>query len=589
MAADSEKTQATDAEMVKMLQEAIAAIPHPLCIYDANDRVLACSDKYRRIHSPAFVGLGKNLVGHDLRFEQVLRATYAEKVPADQVEARVQAELRRHRRPGGYIKDIHSEGRWYRRTKTVGPNGVVVGLSVSIDELIKKSEALEAVRSQLEHQAYHDPLTELSNRRGLNEYLREVSRSLVGTDELVALLHVDLDKFKAVNDTLGHDAGDQVLLEASRILKREVRTSDFVARVGGDEFVLVCRNIQEEADIARIAQRIVEKMKQPIFYGEEMCQIGASIGIALCSEGFDVSRIMMDADIALYEAKNKGRSCFEFFYPRYRDRFSALQKQVNAVREAMMLNAFEPFFQPQVCVRTGKILGMEALARWRDREAGVIPPGQFLHALDEARLMDELDTVMLRKSLKALQEWDQLGYDIPMMSINLSSSRLSQANVVDHFKWALDEAGFEPNRIGLEILENVIVEDAHSVISANVRRLSEAGFHISLDDFGTGRASISGLRHLALNRIKIDQTFVKGIDKDPELNLITGAMISLVKNLGMEVVCEGVEQEEERDVVAKLGCDVLQGYLISRPLSVEKVPIWVDGYLESLEPKQKIA
>ena len=148
--------------MVAMLQEAIAAIPHPLCIYDANDRVLACSDKYRRIHGPAFVGMGQDLAGHDLRFEQILRATYAEKVPADQVETRVQAELRRHRRNGGYSKDIHSEGRWYRRTKTVGPNGVVVGLSVSIDELIKKSEALEEVRSQLEHQAYHDPLTVLS-------------------------------------------------------------------------------------------------------------------------------------------------------------------------------------------------------------------------------------------------------------------------------------------------------------------------------------------------------------------------------------------------------------------------------------------
>ena len=580
----------TEAEAaLTLLLEAIDEAPIPLCIYDSDDKLFACSAAYRDLHSPALDDFDSALINGDVTLQTVMETRFEARFPTEEARALVEAEVQRHRRSDDPSSDIQTDGYWNRQFKSVTSSGQVMSMNLSIDELVRKSQALSSVKEELEFQAYHDPLTELPNRRAMVEHLDTLTYGGLFNVFDVAVLHVDLDKFKAVNDTLGHDAGDMVICEASKVLRSVVRDSDMVARVGGDEFVLVCKKVPSKDTVASIAQRIVDGMKEPIPYGEEYCQIGASVGIAICETAREIGQSLINADIALYEAKRNGRSCYEFFSPRHRDRFIALQRQITAVREAMQLNAFDPYFQPQVCAKTGRLLGVEALARWIEREKGVLGPGNFLPAIAEARLADELDAMILRKSLQALVSWDQAGLNVPMVTVNVSSERLADPNIVETFKWAVDEFGVLPERIGIEILENVFVDAENGPVAQNVRSLSEAGFHTALDDFGTGHASIAGLRSLALNRVKIDRSFISNIDSQEDLRTIVSAVVPLAKNLGMDVLCEGVETQAELETVAELGCDAIQGFWIAKPMSAEMLGIWVEAQRSEDEPMLKIA
>lgn len=566
------------------LREAIDAVPVPLSIFDANDRLLVCSGAYRHQVASAYGDLPDDLLAEPVHFRDIVAARMAAEHDPAQAARRTAVELRRHRDTRRKKVDINLDGSWTRRTHSVAPRGQVVNLDTPIDELIQNSRALAEAKRALEHQALHDPLTDLPNRRGLAAHLEELAKRS-DASENVAVLHVDLDKFKLVNDTLGHDAGDKVLDRAAQILRGEIRCTDLVARVGGDEFVIICRDVDDEATAANFAQRIVELMAVPIPYNGDWCQIGASIGIALTESRRIGHSTLIDADIALYEAKKRGRGRYEFFSPIYRDRSAALQKRINEVRTGLDLNAFEPYFQPQVCARTGALRGFEALARWCDPENGVRGPGEFLPALIEARLIDRLDDTMMRQSIAALADWDEMGTVVPAVTLNLSDLRLAGDGFVDKISWAVEEAGLTPERIGLEILENVVV-DTGNVVDI-LTRLSAVGFPLSLDDFGTGNASIGGLRTLSLQRIKIDRSFVSGIDTDPELQVITGAMITLARNLKLEALCEGVETEDEADTLRWLGADSFQGYLFGRPMERTSVPGWIEWYTDDQADKAR--
>ena len=576
-------------EQLRVLNEAINEAPFALCIYDANDRLVACSEPYRALYAPALDTFDGLSTEPKPTISDILSEAFSARVADEEADKLTQSEVLGHRSACCQTQDGFHDGKWSRRVNGVTSSGLVIGLTLSIDELVRRSETLSEAKALLEHQAYHDPLTDLPNRRAMVEYLEALASGKRPHAFDVALLHVDLDKFKAVNDTLGHDAGDMVICEAAKILKTVVRQTDFVARIGGDEFVVICEQIPDDAALRRIAERIVEQMRQPIYYGEDICQIGASIGIAVCETPRQIDGVLMNADIALYEAKRNGRGCFTFFEPRHRDRYTDVQRQIAAVREAVELNAFDPYFQPQVCAKTGRFLGVEALARWIERERGVLGPGHFLPAISEARLDEALDEAILRKSLQALVEWDAQGIEVPTLSVNVSAARLAGANVVDMFKWATDSMNIAPERLGIEILENVFVDEGQGAVAKNVRSLAEAGFRIALDDFGTGYASIAGLRNLALNRVKIDRSFVKNIDGQKDLQVIVGAMVSLAKKLDMEVLCEGVETPAELETVTALGCDAIQGFYIARPMSAETFAAWAEGYVERQQDLSMIA
>ncbi len=327
-----------------------------------------------------------------------------------------------------------------------------------------------------------------------------------------------------------------------------------------------------------MADRLVQRLADPIQYKEETCQIGGSIGIAFCPKGWSISRILINADLALYQAKAKGRGCYELYASELRDKFNRTEAMGHELRSALSAGQFEPYFQPQVNAATGQICGFEALARWNHPDRGMVSPGEFIPAAEAAGLMGDIDNVMMTKSFAAMRAWLDAGIDVPQISINISGDRLSNPQIVDQIKWAAETYQLDPSCIGLEILESVLVDEEKRTLVANVNALSAAGFRLELDDFGTGHASISALRTLSIDRIKIDRSLVSDIHRDDELKTITGAIIAMARALNIEVLAEGVECEAEQSILISMGCGFVQGFGIARPMVRHMVDEWIHSY-----------
>lgn len=564
-----------DLEDLEVLRDAIDAVPHPFSVYDRHDRLIACSQAYRQLHAAGFRSVSEH---GSLYHKDIIKASFRDRFSGSGVERKIEAELSRHRTANGYTKDVNTYGYWARRIKRVTERDTVVGFSMNIDELVNKTKALAQAKRQMEHQAAHDPLTGLPNRRGLqtflNQNLDETGRALRD----IAVLHLDLDKFKSINDTLGHDAGDAVLLAAATILRDEVRKVDLVARIGGDEFVIVCLNSDSPEDMGALAKRLIKRLAAPIRYQDETCQIGGSVGIAFCPKRWSIARILINADLALYQAKANGRGCYELYTSEMRDQFLRTEAMGTELRAAIAAGQFEPHFQPQVNAATGQVCGFEALARWNHPDRGMVSPGEFIPAAEAAGLMGEIDNVMMTKSFAAMRAWLDAGIEVPQISINISGDRLSNPQIVDQIKWAAETYQLDPGCIGLEILESVLVEEEKRALVQNVNALSAAGFRLELDDFGTGHASISALRTLSIDRIKIDRSLVSGIHRDKELRTITGAIIAMARALNIEVLAEGVECEAEQSILIAMGCGFVQGFGIARPMALPMVEEWMHSY-----------
>ncbi len=563
-----------------VLQDAIAWVPFNMVVFDETDRLIACSNQYRDTFAETGATIPDNLLERPIFFDDLVSSFVQSNFTAETSKQKAEIEKSRHRVPGGWQRDMKSNGEWIRRIKNVTPNNNVVSVSLSIDELIQKSTALAKMKRQLEYQAFHDPLTELPNRRALADHMRGVLASAQQNGTKTALLHIDLDKFKAVNDTMGHEAGDHVLRIAADKFRRSIRGSDFVARVGGDEFVVVQQETATNLEPAAVAQRIVNAMKEPISYNDETVRIGASVGISvrenIGTSAEEIDRFLSEADHALYEAKRKGRGCFDFFEPAFRDRHMALIRNISAVREAMLLRAFEPYFQPQVSTVDNSLIGIEALARWVDKERGVLHPDQFFSLLKEANLMADLDKMILEKSLDAARKWREAGVDVPRITINVSAEWLSKSDTVEQTKWLVDCAELGPEQIGFEVLEDAVNSGANGEAAHNLGLLKAAGFHIALDHFGTGDSSISSLRRVAFDRVKIDESFVTGIEENRDQRKICAALINLTRDLNLDPMCTGVEKFSQILAAQAFGCTKFQGFAIARPLSAERFRIWAE-------------
>lgn len=469
-------------------------------------------------------------------------------------------------------RDDPTGPRWFALTAT--PKDAPGGRgAASMILLVRDVSDYKRAERELRRAALSDPLTGLPNRRGLAEHLSVLPAA---AEETLAVMHVDLDRFKSVNDTLGHDAGDHVLLEAARILSDETRRDDLVARVGGDEFVVVVRGADASAHAVEAAERLTCRLSEPMAFGETSCRVGASVGIALWRPATepDAERVLADADIALYEAKRGGRGCWRRFEPWMRRRAETAATLGHEIRAGLERDEFEAWLQPQVSLADGRPVGFEALIRWRHPTRGLLRPQHFLAAAAEANLVARLDDRVLELAVDALQHLRAAGVPAPQMSVNVSADRLADPEVVDRVKWAVDAVGLRPRDLSLEIVESVLLDETSRRASEAVRRLAAAGFSIELDDFGTGHASISTLRALPVDRIKIDGGFVRGVDRDPELRVMTGAIVTLGLNLGLDVVAEGMERPAEREIMDELGCSVAQGNLFARPMPWRDVVAW---------------
>ncbi|MHA6203813.1 putative bifunctional diguanylate cyclase/phosphodiesterase [Dyella soli] len=426
---------------------------------------------------------------------------------------------------------------------------------------------LRETREQGRAEGLLDALTGLPNRLLFNDRLDTVIREANRTGECFALLFVDLDRFKTINDTLGHAVGDQVLLTTTQRLRGSVRASDTVARYAGDEFVVILRHIVKNEDVLRIAEKIVQVMGAPLRIddGTEL-QVTASIGVSFFPDDApDAETLLKHADEAMYAAKSLGRNNYQIFEGRAEQSQQQNLALKSGLRHAEHKGELRVFYQPQVDAVTEDIVGMEALVRWEHPELGFIGPGFFIPLAEETGLIVSIGEWVLRTACRHAQEWERR-YGLRLrLGVNLSAVQLMQPNLLDIVASALDESGLDANLLEMEVTESISIKAAPNLVE-NLQGLHRLGCRIAIDDFGTGAASLDYLRKLPADRIKVDQSFVRNIGVDPDDEAIVRATIEMAHRLKRGVVAEGVETEQHMEFLRNNQCDELQGFLFCRPL-----------------------
>jgi len=450
-----------------------------------------------------------------------------------------------------------------KKRAILGPDGqpqFLIGVSEDISER-KRAEA------QIARLAHYDPLTDLPNRVLFQSALRDSLSDTRRRAEFVAVLCIDLDRFKVVNDTLGHPAGDALLRAAAERLKGCVREGDTVARLGGDEFAVVQRGLTSDMDATRLAARIVDSMAQPFEIQGQQVVAGASVGVALSpNDGVEPDELLKKADMALYRAKAEGRGGFHFFEPAMDEKLQARRALEVDLRKALVAGEFELFYQPLYNLAENRISGCEALVRWNHPSAGMISPADFIPLAEEIGLITPLGDWVLREACLQAVQWPSH----IRLAVNLSPAQFRGRHLVSSVISALAHSGLEASRLELEITESVLLQNNADNL-AILHDLKGMGVRISMDDFGTGYSSLSYLRSFPFDKIKIDQTFVRDILHDPDAIAIIRAVMDMGASLGIVTTAEGVESDEQLDELRRQGCQEIQGYLISRPAPAAQI------------------
>lgn len=439
-------------------------------------------------------------------------------------------------------------------------------LKAAKEQADAKNVELEQAKDRIEHNALHDPLTGLGNRRMLDDELTGIAELSETMEVRVAILHIDLDRFKQINDTLGHAAGDALLVHASEVLRASTRKGDIVARIGGDEFVVVVTNTTDQAYLSTLARRIITLMQQPVEYEGHLCRFGVSIGVAL-AEGHSVNtaKLLVNADIALYRAKAMGRNRHEFFTEVLQAEIISNKRIADDILAGIENNEFVPYYQPQIDAGTLKLAGAEALIRWNHPRDGLLTPDRFLKIAEDLNVMATLDRIVLEKALIDCARWAARGLIMPKISVNVSARRLRDESLID----SLTGLSIQPGQISFELVESIFLDESDDIVLSNLERIKALGIDIEIDDFGTGHTSIVSLLKLKPKRLKIDRQLVAPILNSHNEQALVRSIIEIGRSLNIEIVAEGVETMDHAEMLGLLGCDLLQGYAFAKPLSRE--------------------
>lgn len=443
-----------------------------------------------------------------------------------------------------------------------------------IAEQERISRALEETKEHFRHAAFHDALTGLPNRSLFAELLTaEIESARVRPNHLFAVLFIDLDRFKNINDSLGHSYGDLLLVAFAERLERILRPVDTLARFGGDEFAILLSNLADHHTAVSVAERILADLTNPFDLNKNSSFTSASIGIALSNSGYDrPDDFLRDADTAMYRAKENGKGRFEVFDKDMHARAVSRLKLERDLRQAIEQKEFMVFFQPIVRIETGKLAGFEALVRWNHPVEGLVSPLQFIPVAEETGLIVHIGQWVLEEACRAVANWQRqfpLHRDLTL-SVNLSAKQVSQPDLLEQVSHALDRSGLDPRCLKLEITESVVMENAEAA-TLMFRQLRALGVQLSIDDFGTGYSSLSYLHRFPLNYLKIDRSFVGRMTEAGENAEIVRTIVTLAHNLGLQCIAEGVENEEQREQLRLVGCEYAQGYLFSRPMGSKAI------------------
>ena len=455
------------------------------------------------------------------------------------------------------------------------------GRSVRRAGVIQDITERKRQEARIEHLAYHDSLTGLPNRTMLMDRLAQALSHAQRTQQQVAVLFIDLDRFKLVNDSLGHDVGDQLLQDVARRLRSALRDDDTVARVGGDEFQVVLGNVAGAADAARVAEKLMRVLAESFVHEGQELHVTASLGVSLFPrDGASGELLLKYADIALYEAKGEGRNAYRFFSPEMNAQAHGRLRMENDLRRAVERRELELHYQPQLDLATGDVSAVEALVRWRHPVRGLIAPNAFIPMAEETGLVLGIGEWVLNEACRQVASWQREGVTLPRVAVNISARQLQRAGLDAAVRRALSLSGLPPDCLELEITESSVMLDplhAQSVLQS----LRDLGVLLSIDDFGTGYSSLAYLKRLPLDRLKIDRSFIGGIPTDSDDAAIVETIIVMTHKLGLRVIAEGVETLEQRLQLVRQGCDEMQGFLLAHPVPADELPALLERLREA--------
>lgn len=443
-------------------------------------------------------------------------------------------------------------------------------LSAANTRLRREITERKQMEEIIKHQAHHDALTGLPNRRLFMDILSIELALAKRSRKRFAVLFLDLDRFKYINDTLGHDIGDELLKQVAARFKGTIRQSDIVARIGGDEFNILLNDVPHSEDISIIADKIVNSFKKSFSIRSHELYIQTSIGISIYpDDGTDIERLFKSADIAMYNAKEQGGNTYQFYNSSMNIRTIERLRMENWLRQSLDRGELMVYYQPQLLVETGEVLCAEALVRWRHPGRGILEPKDFIPLAEETGFITAIDEWVLKTACRQFAEWQKSGFPGICVTVNISAKQFQQADLAEKISQILEDTGFDPQRLDLEITESTAMRNMEHTIP-NMNRLAKMGIGIAIDDFGTGYSSLNYLKKLPIHKLKIDKSFVKDIATDPDDRIIISAVTAMAQNMKLRVIAEGVETKEQMEFLKSIGCREMQGFLFSKPLPSEE-------------------
>ena len=486
------------------------------------------------------------------------------------------------------MKDVSQLGSWRGEIWNRRKNGEIYPQLLNISSVKNSSNVVESyiavfsdisslkeTQAQLDFLAHHDHLTELPNRILLNERLKHTLSTAKRDESMTAVIFMDIDNFKNINDSYGHTFGDELLIAVSHRLKIIMREDDTFSRIGGDEFVIVMSHFRTLEQITRIAQKIMEQFEKVFTIEEKEFWISVSIGISVAPDDGNSSEVLIkNADTAMYEAKGDGKNTFKF----YNDKMSAssFERVVfeSALKAGIQNKEFEVYYQPQEDLEDNSIIGFEALVRWHHPTLGLVPPDKFISIAEETKMILDIGEFVLEQSCKDIKQWHDEGLCKGRIAVNVSGVQLEHSEFAEILKHNLKKYDVDPSMIEIEVTESMVMKNPDRWISI-LEEIHRIGVSISIDDFGTGYSSLSYLRRLPVDTLKIDQSFVQDIPEEKDACAIVDAIINMADSLGLNTLAEGIETIAQREYLVKKSCTHAQGYLLSKPMNTKDTYSWL--------------
>ncbi len=473
--------------------------------------------------------------------------------------------------------------RWVNTSKVPlkDSNGDTIGVLGTYFDITSQKTAMiemQKAKDELGYQAEHDNLTDLPNRILFIDRLNQAIKKSDRTDSKAAVIFIDLDRFKEINDSLGHDMGDKVVKLLAHRLQNELRKVDTIARFGGDEFIILIESVIDMSHLRNILNKLMKAMEEPFLIDEHSLHLTLSAGISVYpDDGDDAEVLIRNADTAMYKAKDEGRNTYNFYTKEMTEKSFFHMVMSKNIRTALQNKEFRVYYQPQIDGRSNTLLGMEALVRWYSEEEGFISPAQFIPVAEEAGLIDKIGQYVFSEATSQIAKWYDKGYDPGYVAINLSTNELENENFVSTIEKELAASNCRPEWIELEITEGYTMRHPEHAIRI-LQSMKDLGIRLSIDDFGTGYSSLSYLKRLPVHKLKIDQSFVSGLPENGDDAAIVKTIISLAKTMNFNLIAEGVETKEQEKFLIENGCNNIQGYLHAKPMPADEMEEFLQSF-----------